>query len=887
LLRILDSEIRLITPTDPEGKDDTDPSTLRAGAKYYQLTHDYLVPSLRDWLTGKQKETRRGRAELLLADRAAVWNARPENRQLPSLVQWLQIRWYSRKKTWTPPQRKMMGRAGRFHALRGSVLALLLAALAVTGLAIRDQVEERRQATHAAGLVQAVLNADTTQTPGIIEEMAAYRPWTDPLLRAELAKAPARSRERLHVSLALLPVDASQVEYLYDRLLEAEPHEVPVLRDALVGHQSDLVERLWPVVEKPKSGKESARLRAAAALARYDAGSPRWGRVAEDLSNDLVRVPALHLAIWMRTFQPVGRKLRSPLGKVFRDGARPETERERATDLLADYAANEPRELVELLLDADAKQFAVLYPKLQGFRDQVLPVLAETVSAVLEEQKTQGEKERLGRRQANAAVLLVRLGQPEQVWPLLKHPARPQAEAFGFSDPRVRSYLIHRFGPLGAEPAVLVRRLDEEKEVSIRRALLLSLGAFGPAQLPAADRERVLPKVVALYREDADAGIHGAAEWLLRQWGQQEAIRQFEEEWVKDEPRRKEREDDMRRQLARAPRRTAHPSRPRPTNGSGKPSYATAVSWFVSLQPVPLEEDEGDKGKEKDRRTFYRGHSYWYVNGQGQTMVVIPGPVEFLIGSPPTEEGRAGGPEDKTEQQVPKRIGRPFAIAAKEVTLGQFTDPEFQKFYKERVGPAFLYNKQYSPTPACPVNNVSWYEAAAYCNWLSAREGLPEKEWCYVPGGGGKYGPGMRLARGYLKRTGYRLPSEAEWEYACRAGALTARPYGETDELLAKYAWYTKNALDRGLSPGYQLQPNDFGLFDMLGNAIEWCQDPAFLYVAGDDNEFREFVGPEYRVLRGGSFGIHSGFVRSADRFAAAPANRYNLVGFRPARTFR
>src|SRR5262245_53252969 len=104
LLRILDGELRLITPTDPEGQDDATQArsasagrgTPVAGApglsgagRYYQLTHDYLVPSLRDWLTRKQKETRRGRAELLLADRAAVWNARPENRQLPSLPQWL------------------------------------------------------------------------------------------------------------------------------------------------------------------------------------------------------------------------------------------------------------------------------------------------------------------------------------------------------------------------------------------------------------------------------------------------------------------------------------------------------------------------------------------------------------------------------------------------------------------------------------------------------------------------------------------------------------------------------------------------------------------------------------------------------------------------------
>src|SRR5262249_5946052 len=98
LLRILDSELRLITPTDPAGVE-SESSTKRpmTGARYFQLTHDYLVPSLRDWLTRKQKETRRGRAELLLADRAAVWDARPEKRQLPSLWQSVQIRWLTQK----------------------------------------------------------------------------------------------------------------------------------------------------------------------------------------------------------------------------------------------------------------------------------------------------------------------------------------------------------------------------------------------------------------------------------------------------------------------------------------------------------------------------------------------------------------------------------------------------------------------------------------------------------------------------------------------------------------------------------------------------------------------------------------------------------------------
>ena len=285
LLRILDSEIRLITPTDPEGKDEDSDSAsqIAAGQKYYQLTHDYLVQSLRDWLTRKQKETRRGRAELLLADRAAVWNARPENRQLPSLLQWLQIRWLTAKKNWTPPQRKMMAKAGRYHAVRGLVVAVLLAVLGFAGLTIREQVGRAAESDHAAGLVQRLLDANTHEVPAIVADMSPYRRWIDPLLREELRQGErARiARKKLHASLALLPVDATQVDYLYGRLLDAEPHEVPVIRDALAPHKDELLDKLWAVVETPDKGKESQRLRAAAALAKYDPESEKWAKVQD------------------------------------------------------------------------------------------------------------------------------------------------------------------------------------------------------------------------------------------------------------------------------------------------------------------------------------------------------------------------------------------------------------------------------------------------------------------------------------------------------------------------------------------------------------------------------------------------------------------------------
>ena len=193
----------------------------QTGQRYYQLTHDYLVPSLRDWLTRKQKETRRGRAELRLAERAASWNAKPENRHLPAWWEWLNIRLFTRTKGWTPPQRQMMRKAARYHAVRATALALLLLAVTLTGLSIRGQVMEQNKATHASGLVRQLLDAEIAQMPDIINQMEDYRRWTDPLLRDAYAEAERagkeadteaeklkQARKQLHASLGLLPVDA-------------------------------------------------------------------------------------------------------------------------------------------------------------------------------------------------------------------------------------------------------------------------------------------------------------------------------------------------------------------------------------------------------------------------------------------------------------------------------------------------------------------------------------------------------------------------------------------------------------------------------------------------------------------------------------------------------
>jgi hypothetical protein len=261
-----------------------------------------------------------------------------------------------------------------------------------------------------------------------------------------------RSKERLHASLALLSVDPGQVEYLYERLLNAEPTELPVIRDALMGHRGDLVERLWKVLSNVQ-GDAERRFRAACVLATYDPRGDGWQNASKFVTDHLLTVvkknPS-HYSPLVEMLRPVRQRLLEPLAQVYGNREQPESERSFATTILADYASNQPSILADLLMDADDKQFAVIYSKVAADREHAMTIFQETINMPLVSKKTEDEKERLAKRQANAAVALLKMGKPEQVWPVLRHTP----------DPRARSYLIHRLGPMVADFSALVRRLE-------------------------------------------------------------------------------------------------------------------------------------------------------------------------------------------------------------------------------------------------------------------------------------------------------------------------------------------------------------------------------------------------------------------------------------------
>ena len=134
----------------------------------------------------------------------------------------------------------MMKRAGRVHGVRGVLTFAGLITVVLATIAGYRQGSEAQKKTVAAGLIERLLDADTPQVPDIVEAMRDYRQWVDSSLRSELEKGSDDSRQKLYASLALLPVDFSQVDYLFSRLLAAKPSEVPVLRDALKAHRTTL-----------------------------------------------------------------------------------------------------------------------------------------------------------------------------------------------------------------------------------------------------------------------------------------------------------------------------------------------------------------------------------------------------------------------------------------------------------------------------------------------------------------------------------------------------------------------------------------------------------------------------------------------------------------------
>ncbi|MCY2987715.1 MAG: SUMF1/EgtB/PvdO family nonheme iron enzyme, partial [Planctomycetota bacterium] len=264
-----------------------------------------------------------------------------------------------------------------------------------------------------------------------------------------------------------------------------------------------------------------------------------------------------------------------------------------------------------------------------------------------------------------------------------------------------------------------------------------------------------------------------------------------------------------------------------PFRGSPQPSAETAHS----SAPPPV-----DVSKEVPAPT-----PETLTNSIGMKLVLIPAG-EFLMGSPDSESSARSG--EKPQHRV--RITTPFYLGVYEVTQTQ---------YQNVVGS----NPSHFKGESLPVEDVSWADAVEFCKRLS-EEFEERAAW----------------------RT-YRLPTEAEWECACRAGSTSKYSFGDSEDELGTYAWYGKNSGNTTHPVGAK-QANVWGLYDMHGNVWEWCADGYGPYAAGSASDPSGPGSASRQVLRGGSWSIDGGGdCRSANRGMYKPWERNLLSGFRVA----
>ena len=231
-------------------------------------------------------------------------------------------------------------------------------------------------------------------------------------------------------------------------------------------------------------------------------------------------------------------------------------------------------------------------------------------------------------------------------------------------------------------------------------------------------------------------------------------------------------------------------------------------------------------------------------------MVYISGGT-FTMGSPANERGRSANEGPQHQVTV-----SPFYMEKYPVTQAE---------YEEIMGT----NPSSFQGSDLPVEQVSWFDALDYCNKLSLSEGLTPVYT--INGNNASWNPDAN---------GYRLPTEAEWEYACRAGTQTPFNCGTS---VGDAGWYSANS--GGMThPVGQKQPNSWGLYDMHGNVLEWCWDLLGNYTADAQTDPQGVSSGTNRVYRGGCWRFEAIQTRSAFRFGNYPSLRINFVGFRIVR---
>jgi serine/threonine protein kinase len=828
LVNFLDKQLHLITPVD--SKEEAQEETRR-----YQLTHDYLVPSLREWLTQKQKMTNRGRAELKLAERAAIWGANKEDKQLPTLLEWLQIRRWTQSSKWKDAERSVMEKAGRIHVRN---LGIWLGGLSLLGAGISfvlHQQDVRAREKKTKEIVGFLGKVSGPVVPELIDILKKNN-LPDLVVKELRANFDSnKTNDKISVAIGLSSFGEFERDYLVSQIDEISERSVEYFLRALGERKTESIQTLKKFAANctlQKQQRRKARL-ALAALALGDFELPTEAAEFNQVANHGVRTWFIEeFSKWNLEVAGLidslsncqSPALRSAVclgfGQINKDRLSPEdrTLLQRLVDnwyLCTDSSTHSA--VAWMIQELDLKEPKTVDVEINARgRDWFIDSQGSTFIKV-----KPADPNPIRNLIYSKEVELERLEND-----LIKQNAETQ---YRFTKSRLL-YEIGSYEEATAQFDFLLQSQAKEPILEYQDPLpfyqLLSL-----ARLKRTDRvNEMLGEWKAVARPD----IYNAyITCLVPLWlGEITEAKEHFEGFLK-------KADSVDSNILEIYCRIAAQfSASENFSIDERKGWAeTAISFLKKWNP----------NKDIDKARF--------VKNIVDYMPLHANP-EFrdLVAEPPTASTKA------------------FWISSHEVTRAQYNEfiqatkhHGIKTPYSNR--PVGYSSENVSMNADLPAVNLNWYDALMYCNWLSLKDNRTPvyksvgKIEVVTYDGKEKY----EVDDWEIDETanGYRLPKEYEWRSACSAGALTPWSIGNSSELLHKYCQMYPETTS--IKCGKKL-PNALGVFDMHGNVNEWLwsdrSDASQTLVLGgsffNDKEACRTEGglSEYRIESRNSNGI-------------------------------
>ncbi len=699
-ITILERELRLIALVEDELLDSESDSAKKE--RHFQLTHDYLVPFLRDWVFETKRSTARGRAALRFTELSALYERFPGNGHLPTFLEWLRFATLTKRSTWTDLQKKMMKAISK----RISLWALLFATMVTVTILVTNFY---KQEAAIGQLFSDYMESPTPVAENLIQKLSLRPDKFRGLANDQIAHHPEASREWLNLAAYLVAEDHSFQQPLFERGLDGSFDEFKFVINRLEEAGSRESINLWDRLARP-SLPSSSRLRIAAALATLDPEAEQWSEWNDDAARLLVTLSPADVVQWLKFFVPVQEQLEPALLESFgswlenTEGnveAEP-SESVSAAAILSRFYSDQPESLLELLDKASPEQLPFVIGQIAfapSFPDDLIRRrLARNPSAELPASNITTE--------AKAILALNKNKEYPELWQSLQW--SPEL------DNRLRPWLIYLGPKAGIKHEILLSKLQDGKDPTVISAVLLMLGSYNSDSINF-QKPQVEQQVITLFTSHPNSLVHSSARWLLTRWG-----------W-----------------------------------------HSQDLNRLISDSPQPA-------------------NSSWSYNSNGHAMIKV----------------RLPDSSDKPQG---------FELAMTETTVEQYR----------------AFASGYSPfdnsSPDSPVDQMSSETAMAYCNWLSKKEGYEDSQLCYenYTFGGVKR---WREVENHYEKPGYRLPSREEFFYAA-SGSVEGAGFGPTEAVWLKdYAWFLDNSDGKHHGVG-RLKPTGFGIYDAVGNLLEWCHN--------------------------------------------------------------